>query len=57
MLIEIEAPVHGEPHIDERAATLTEFVVDLGGTCSVAGDGRSACLIAIELPMALVADE
>lgn len=56
VLLEIESSLSGEAHLDERAATLGEFVADLGGSCRIDTNGRSACLIAMVLPAALVAD-
>ncbi|MCR9244478.1 MAG: hypothetical protein NXI31_05560 [bacterium] len=53
-LLEIEGPLRDEEHLDHRRTTLGEFIAELGGKCHVAGDGHQNCLIAIELPPALV---
>lgn len=55
VLLEIESRTAEQPHLDDRAATLDDFVKGLGGRCHVDHDGRGACLVAMELPAALVA--
>ena len=56
VLLEIESPaLDDDSHLGERAATLTEFVISLRGSCRVDTHDRS-CLIAMELPASLVAD-
>ncbi len=44
-------------HLHERTATLCEFIGDLQGTCRVDEDHSGTLLLAIELPLALAADE
>ncbi len=56
VLFEIESRQVDEPRLDDRAATLSEFVETLGGRCQIDSDGRSCCLIAMELRPALVTD-
>jgi len=56
VLLEIESPAPQDAsHLDERATTLSDFVISFRGTCRVDTHGRS-CLIAMELPVSLVAD-
>lgn len=55
VLLEIESgTLNNDAHLGDRAATLSEFVTGLGGTCRVDTHGHS-CLIAMELPATLVA--
>lgn len=58
VLLEIEACGGGfDPHLAARAQTLCEFTDALRGHCRVAQDARHHLLIAVELPLALVADD
>ncbi|MCA8978305.1 MAG: hypothetical protein KDC98_26490 [Planctomycetes bacterium] len=53
--LEIESPdAQGDSHFSERAATLSEFVTAFHGNCRIDSDGRGTCLVAMQLPVALV---
>lgn len=43
-------------NLGDRATTLREFVLELGGECAVAADEQGHLLLALELPAALVSD-
>ncbi|MBL8750173.1 MAG: hypothetical protein JNK78_13490 [Planctomycetes bacterium] len=58
--IVFEMESHGEESdsdLDARTATLLEFVADMKGTCRTDADERGTLLLAIELPVALAADD
>lgn len=47
----------GDRHLHDRAATLCEFVASFAGRCRVESDDHGTLLLALELPMALAADD
>lgn len=46
-----------DPHVNERAATLCEFVESFHGRCRARCDDQGTLLVAIELPVAYAPDE
>jgi len=55
--LELESgDVIDDSHVCERGTTLVEFVEGFSGDCRVDSDGRGTCLVAMQLPAALITD-
>lgn len=57
-VFELECQGHSrDRHLQERTATLSEFVSGFHGTCRISTDDRGTLLLALELPTSLAIDE
>ena len=58
VVFEMESRGSGrDRHLQERTATLLEFVAGFQGRCSIEADDQGTLLLALELPTALAPDE
>lgn len=58
VVLEMESRGGGKDrHLEARMATLCEFVTGLAGTCRAESDEQGTLLVAMELPIAMAADD